>query len=67
MKKYDEQLCKRCVDVMRDSFAGQAITFSDCFECGEKMYFPNTDVHLYCETCSKKLNVCRRCGTEMKS
>ncbi len=64
-KRLKRHLCRYCMYINNDRISGQAITHTECMNCGLEMTFPTTDTDSYCKVCAKGLNVCKHCGSLM--
>ena len=45
--------------------AGQGFREFTCVLCGKHDVWSNTNVPKFCYSCSKKLNMCQRCGADL--
>lgn len=63
MKEYRE--CENCV--RGGTIVTQAFTRYICRICGLECSHPNGDTPAICEPCSKKNEVCRKCGAPLSS
>ena len=59
-------ICKKCLFEEKGMFAGQAFTDFVCELCGKTDTWGNTNTPRFCYSCSKKLNICQRCGAPLK-
>ena len=57
--------CKYCHYININRIVGEAFTTTQCENCGKQMVFSNTDINTYCIECSKELDKCIHCGSEM--
>lgn len=55
-------LCIKCLMEEKGLLAGQGFTEYTCTLCGKRDVWGNTNVPRICYNCSKKLNICQRCG-----
>ena len=47
-------------------FSGQGFTDFTCALCGREDTWANTNTPKFCHECSKRLNLCQRCGKIME-
>ena len=59
-------ICKKCKWESKGMLCGQGFTDFTCKLCGKTDTWHNTDTPNFCEDCSKKLNICQRCGDELE-
>ena len=59
-------LCKKCKFEEKGMMAGQAFTEFTCALCGRISVWGNTNTPKFCYECSKKFNMCQRCGDELE-
>lgn len=59
--------CKTCY-YTRTTIAGQAFSQRECktLGCNELTRHSNTDVPDFCQVCSEKYGICRRCGGDLE-
>ena len=55
--------CKKCK--MDKGLAGQGFTPFICEKCGKRTYHHNTNIPKFCDECSKKYNICEKCGVSL--
>lgn len=56
-----------CIKCMMDkSVSGQAFTKFVCEKCGKEDWHHNTAVPRFCSECSRKYNICEKCGENLK-
>lgn len=55
--------CMKCR--MDKGFAGQGFTKFTCEKCGKEDWHHNTNTPRFCNECSKKYNICERCGSKL--
>ena len=60
-------LCKKCLFEEKGMLAGQAFTEFTCALCDKHDVWGNTNVPKFCYSCSKKLNMCQRCGAPLEN
>lgn len=58
-------VCKKCRDIHDRCASGQAFREFTCAICGNVDIWHNTDTPKFCEECSRKLNICQRCGATL--
>ena len=55
-------ICKKCKWEEKGMLSGQGFTDFTCQLCGKTDTWHNTNVPKFCHECSKKLDMCQRCG-----
>lgn len=55
-------ICKKCEFKEKGMLSGQGFRDFTCVLCGKTDTWCNTNVPRFCYECSKKLNICQRCG-----
>lgn len=55
-------VCKKCEWEEKGMMSGQGFTDFVCQLCGKTDTWHNTNVPKFCHECSKKLDMCQRCG-----
>ena len=58
-------VCKKCKDAHDRYASGQGFRDFTCAICGKTDVWHNTDVPKICYNCSKRLNICQRCGASL--
>ena len=58
-------VCKKCKEAERGMFSGQGFRDFTCQLCGKTDTWCNTNIPKFCDECSKKLNICQRCGADL--
>ena len=58
-------ICKKCKWEEKGMFSGQGFRDFKCALCGKIDTWCNTNTPKFCHECSKKLNMCQRCGGEL--
>lgn len=59
-------ICKKCYWEEKGMFSGQGFTDFTCALCGREDTWANTNTPKFCHECSKRLNLCQRCGKIME-
>lgn len=57
--------CKRCEEKEKGMMAGQGFREFTCQLCGKTDVWHNTNTPRFCSECSKRLNMCQRCGNPL--
>ena len=57
--------CKKCLMEGKGIVAGQAFTEFTCVKCGRIDRWHNTHTPKICDACSKRFNICQRCGKKL--
>lgn len=55
-------LCIKCKMLEKTMAAGDGFREFTCALCGKHDIWHNTNIPKFCYSCSKKLNICQRCG-----
>lgn len=55
-------ICKKCYWEEKGMLSGQGFTDFTCQLCGKQGTWANTNTPRFCHECSKKLDMCQRCG-----
>lgn len=58
-------ICKKCEWEEKGMLSGQAFRDFTCQLCGRTDTWHNTNIPKFCHECSKRLNMCQRCGGEL--
>ena len=58
-------ICKKCYWEEKGMLSGQGFTDFVCQICDKTDTWANTNVPRFCHECSKKLNICQRCGGKL--
>ena len=58
-------ICKKCYWEQKGMLSGQGFTAFTCALCGKQDTWHNTNIPKFCHECSKRLNICQRCGVEL--
>ena len=58
-------ICTKCYWKEKGQLSGQGFTTFTCALCGKEEEHHNTNVPKFCHECSKRLNMCQRCGEEL--
>lgn len=58
-------ICKKCKEAERGMLSGQGFRDFECQLCGGTDTWCNTNTPKFCDKCSKKLNMCQRCGADL--
>lgn len=58
-------VCKKCYWEEKGMFSGQGFTDFTCQLCGKQDTWANTNTPKFCHECSKKLDMCQRCGGDL--
>ncbi len=59
------QLCDKCLERARRTFAFQAFTEYRCKACGEKFVHFTSDTPCFCKKCAEEEKICQRCGKKV--
>lgn len=59
-------ICKKCERKEKGMFAGQGFRDFTCQLCGKTDTWHNTNVPKFCSECSRKLDMCQRCGGSLE-
>lgn len=59
-------ICKKCYWEQKGMFAGQGFTEFTCALCGKPDVWHNTNTPKFCSECSERLNMCQRCGADLR-
>lgn len=56
-------ICSKCkIEMQYGCACGQGFTEWKCEKCGKIYIHHNTNTPKVCENCSKKYNICEKCG-----
>lgn len=59
-------ICKKCQDAEKGMFSGQGFMDFRCALCDKTDTWCNTNTPKFCHECSKRLNMCQRCGGKLE-